>query len=194
MIPASTLLSWYRQGMFPMADGPHGDIRLYRPEQRCVMDPMTAHVPDSLRRTASSPRWAVTCNRRFRDVIEGCAEREDTWISGEIIDSYTNLHELGHAHSVEAWKDGELAGGLYGVALGGAFFGESMFHALRDGSKVALLALLRRMRERGMPLLDAQYLTPHLARFGAVLLTHAEYMRRLRGALALPVSFGGDAE
>jgi leucyl/phenylalanyl-tRNA--protein transferase len=131
----------------------------------------------------------VTIDRRFSDVIEGCAQRESTWISREIIDAYVNLQVLGYAHSMEAWKDGTFAGGLYGVALGGVFFGESMFHLQRDASKVALLALLRRMRDRGMTLLDTQYLTPHLARFGALQLQHEEYMRRLRIALELPVSF-----
>jgi leucyl/phenylalanyl-tRNA--protein transferase len=189
MIDADTLLAWYRQGVFPMADGADGDIELHRPLLRGIIDPATAHLPDSLRRSAASPRWTVTVDRRFEEVMERCADREETWISREIIDSYVNLHRLGRAHSVEAWRDGALAGGLYGVALGGAFFGESMFHTLRDGSKVALAWLLSRMRERGMTLLDTQYVTPHLERFGAFQVTHMEYLRRLRAALALDVTF-----
>jgi leucyl/phenylalanyl-tRNA---protein transferase len=192
IIPSAVLLEWYRHGYFPMADQETGDIRLYCPRWRGVILPEDFHIADSLRKTARGTRWSVTINTRFEDVIRACARRDETWISTDIIDTYTALHREGHAHSVEAWRDGELAGGLYGVALGGAFFGESMFTLVRDGSKVALVALVTRMRERGMTLLDTQYITPHLMRFGAVELARQDYQRRLDDALRLPVSFLDD--
>jgi leucyl/phenylalanyl-tRNA--protein transferase len=119
-----------------------------------------------------------------------CAARPDTWINEEIVRSYTRLHQLEHAHSVEAWTDGKLAGGLYGVSIGGAFFGESMFHNVTDASKVALCALVERLRAKRFTLLDTQWLTPHLARFGAIEITRRQYMTRLAAALAFDRRFG----
>lgn len=121
--------------------------------------------------------------------MRACAERDETWINEEIIASYVNLHRLGHAHSVEAWLDGRLAGGLYGVTLGGAFFGESMFHTVTDASKVALHALVMRLRARGFTLLDTQWITPHLATFGAREISRREYTRRLRACVDAPCEF-----
>jgi leucyl/phenylalanyl-tRNA--protein transferase len=133
----------------------------------------------------------VTVNRAFGEVIRGCADRplEGTWITPEMVEAYEELHRLGHAHSVETWAGEELAGGLYGVAVGGLFAAESMFHRRRDASKVALAFLVSRLRERGFRLLDTQMSTPHTARLGAVEIPRAEYLRRLRAALACEARF-----
>jgi leucyl/phenylalanyl-tRNA--protein transferase len=179
------LVRAYASGVFPMADGRGGRIHWYAPDPRAIIPLDAFHVPRSLRQTIAKGVFAVTADADFPRVIRACAEREETWISGEIIRAYTELHRLGLAHSVEAWRDGRLAGGLYGVSLGGAFFGESMFSRETDASKVALVALVERLRERGFLLLDTQYLTPHLARFGAVEIPRREYERRLAAALAL---------
>ena len=165
-------------------------IRWYAPDPRAVIPLDAFHVPRSLQQTIRKGIFEVTVNADFPGVIRACAERgEETWISREIERAYTELHALGLAHSVECWKEDRLAGGLYGVALGGAFFGESMFSRETDASKVALVALVERLRARGFTLLDVQYLTPHLARFGAVEIPRAEYERRLAAALALPRRF-----
>jgi leucyl/phenylalanyl-tRNA--protein transferase len=129
------------------------------------------------------------CDTAFEPVMRRCAARPETWITEDIVRSYMNLFRHGHAHSVEAWRSGELAGGLYGVALGGAFFGESMFFEKRDASKVALVALVERMKEQGMTLLDVQFTTPHLLRFGAKEIPREVYLRSLRNALTVDVSF-----
>jgi leucyl/phenylalanyl-tRNA--protein transferase len=121
--------------------------------------------------------------------MRGCATRDETWINREVFESYVNLHRLGHAHSVEAWREGRLAGGLYGVAVGGAFFGESMFHRETDASKVALVGLVERMRGRGFTLLDTQWSTPHLRTFGTLEISRAKYVRLLKGALAVDCGF-----
>ena len=133
--------------------------------------------------------FEIRINSRFAEVIGACARREDTWINREIIESYTRLHELGHAHSVEAWANGKLAGGLYGVAIGGAFFGESMFHRVTDASKIALCGLVEHLRARKFALLDTQWLTPHLQQFGGVEISRNHYLRLLRAAVELPRKF-----
>jgi leucyl/phenylalanyl-tRNA--protein transferase len=133
--------------------------------------------------------FEIRINTSFSEVMRECARRRETWINGEIIESYTRLHQLGHAHSVEAWQNGELAGGLYGLAIGGAFFGESMFHHVRDASKVALLALTDRLRERRFKLLDTQWVTPHLEQFGAIEIPRPEYLHLLNSAVDLPRRF-----
>ena len=122
-------------------------------------------------------------------MIRECAHRPETWINDEIIESYQRLHQLGHAHSVEAWQDGKLAGGLYGVTIGGAFFGESMFHHVRDASKIALLALVKRLREQRFTLLDTQWITPHLEKFGAIEIPRTEYLHRLNAVVNLSRRF-----
>lgn len=183
------LVRAYRAGFFPMADSRQGRIRWYSPDPRAVIPLETFHVPRSLQRTIRRGRFEVRVNTAFEDVIRACADRPETWISGEIIRAYEALHALGLAHSVETWREGRLVGGLYGVALGGAFFGESMFSRETDASKVALVALVERLRERGFVLLDTQFLTPHLARFGAVEIPRAEYLRRLDEALPLDCRF-----
>jgi leucyl/phenylalanyl-tRNA--protein transferase len=185
------LIRAYAGGVFPMADSRAGRIRWYAPDPRAVIPLDAFHVPRSLHRTVRKGLFQVTTNADFPAVIRACAEREETWISPEIEQAYTGLHRLGLAHSVEAWRQGQLAGGLYGVALGGAFFGESMFSRETDASKVALLALVERLRARGFALLDTQFITSHLARFGAVEIARDDYEQRLAGALRLPRQFDG---
>jgi leucyl/phenylalanyl-tRNA--protein transferase len=189
-IPVTDLLRMYASGVFPMADGRDGPIMLFSPDPRTIIEPADLRISASLRKLVRSRRFEIRFDRRFEQVLRNCADRDDTWISDDIMASYMALHDAGYAHSVETWRDGELAGGLYGVALGGAFFGESMFFVERDASKVALVALCARMVERGMPLLDVQYSTPHLFRFGAFEISREEYLQRLDAAIRLPVRFG----
>jgi leucyl/phenylalanyl-tRNA--protein transferase len=147
------------------------------------------HVPHALRRLVRKKLFETTIDNAFSKVIEACANREDTWINLEIIESYMRLHQLGCAHSVEAWKEGRLAGGLYGVAVGGVFFGESMFHHVTDASKIALVALVEHLRARKFALLDTQWLTPHLQQFGGIEISRDHYLRLLRRAVELPREF-----
>ncbi len=187
------LLAAYTQGLFPM--DVDGKIRWFSPDPRAIFELDGLKVSRSLRQ--SCRRYEVRIDTVFEEVIRLCASRgarrpgrrDTTWISKEIIAAYTRLHRLGWAHSVESWRDGELAGGLYGVAIGGAFFGESMFHTQRDASKVALVALVERMQDRGMTLLDTQFMTPHLETLGAVEIPRSEYLRRLREAVVLETGF-----
>ncbi len=177
------LLMAYSNGYFPMADAESGEIGWYSPDPRAILDLERFRIPRSLRLTMKKEPFDIHINKSFKETIRACAMREETWISKEIIEAYCRLHEEGYAHSVEAWKGDQLVGGLYGVAIGGAFFGESMFSFERDASKVALVALVRRLRERGFLLLDTQFITPHLARFGAVEISRKEYLTRLATAL-----------
>ena len=183
-----TLLSAYAQGVFPMADR-DGTIRLYTADPRGVIPLDAFHVPQTLRqlvrKAPDAGGFEVRINHDFEATMRACmANRPDgSWINPELIRAYTRLHDLGYAHSVETWRDGKLAGGLYGVSLGAAFFGESMFHRERDASKVALVHLVERLRERKFELLDTQATTPHLRRFGCVDIPAREYLVRLRRAL-----------
>lgn len=180
------LLSAYAQGVFPMADPDAGNaIYWYAPDPRAILPLDAFHISKNLRKLVRRGVFEVTTDRAFPDVMAACADRAETWISDEIIRAYTALHEHGFAHSVECWQGGALVGGLYGVALGGAFFGESMFHRARDASKVALVHLVERLRSGGFVLLDVQFTTPHLARFGVVEIPRTAYEARL--AAALPV-------
>lgn len=183
------LLNAYRQGFFPMADPRNGEIRWYSPDPRGVLELDGLIVSRSLRRTIDKGILAIRTDTAFGEVVRHCGEREETWISGTILRSYMELHRLGHAHSVEAWKGDDLVGGLYGVSVGGAFFGESMFSLARDASKCALVWLVRHLKERGFRLLDTQFLTPHLATLGAVEIPRTEYLRRLQEAIGLPCDF-----
>ncbi len=185
------LLAAYRQGIFPMADE-NGEIGWYEPVRRAII-PLDDrfHVPRRLARTVRSGFFTVTFDTAFDEVITACAEpapgRETTWISPEIIRAYSDLHRLGYAHSVECWRDGQLAGGLYGVAIGGLFAGESMFHRVRDASKVALVHLVERLRRGGFTLLDSQFVVgPHMLQFGTIEISRVEYHRLLRAALRTP--------
>jgi leucyl/phenylalanyl-tRNA--protein transferase len=194
MIPSELLVSAYASGWFPMAVDP-GEIRWYSPDPRGIIPLDAFHVPSRLTRVVRAGKFRMEIDRDFDAVIRACAEAErrddepGTWIDGEIIDSYCALHRAGLAHSIEAWQDGRLAGGLYGVALGGAFFGESMFHRVADASKVALVALVERLRTRGYRLLDLQWVTPHLEQFGAVEIPRRTYLKMLEEALTVDVEF-----
>lgn len=188
MIPPELLLQGYRMGVFPMAME-DDSIEWFSPNPRAILPLEDFHVPHALRRILRRQLFEITIDNAFFEVIDGCAKRKDTWINAEIIESYRRLHELGHAHSVEAWQQGELAGGLYGVAVGGAFFGESMFHNVTDASKIALVALVERLRARKFVLLDTQWLTPHLQQFGGVEISRNHYLRLLRRAIELPREF-----
>jgi leucyl/phenylalanyl-tRNA--protein transferase len=188
VIDPDLLLQGYRLGVFPMAMGDNS-IEWFSPDPRAILPLEDFHVPHALRRLMRRQPFETTIDKAFPAVIQGCAERKDTWINHEIIESYTRLHELGHAHSVEAWKDKTLAGGLYGVAIGGAFFGESMFHRVTDASKIALAELVKHLRMRKFILLDTQWLTPHLQQFGGIQISRSQYLRLLSRAVDLPRQF-----
>ena len=182
----------YRQGVFPMGDAETGEIAWYQPEPRTVIDLENFHVSRRLAKTMRSGRFRFTIDQAFDRVIQACARAEtpeEMWITPEIADLYVRMHQAGKAHSVEAWVGERLAGGLYGIALGGAFMGESMFHAERDASKACLAHLVGHMKARGYILLDTQFPTEHLAQFGLTLLPHEKYLRFLRQALKLPCRF-----
>lgn len=164
-------------------------IAWFSPDPRAIIPLENFHVPHALRRTARKNIFEIKIDHRFEEVIRECAKRKDTWINEEIIESYERLHALGHAHSVEAWIDNKLAGGLYGVAVGGAFFGESMFHCVRDASKVALVGLVERLRTRKFTLLDTQWLTAHLEQFGAVEIPRSKYLKLLARAVDMARKF-----
>lgn len=184
-ITPELLLNAYANGYFPMAESRHGkELLWYYPEKRGIVPLEGFHLPRSVAKLLRKNLYDVTFNRAFRDVITGCADRESTWINDEIIALYSRLHELGFAHSVECWKDGALAGGLYGVALGKAFFGESMFSRETGASKVALARLVEWLKRQGFTLLDAQYVNEHLKQFGVVEISRNEYLAKLNEALA----------
>lgn len=190
-LDSEILLAGYRMGIFPMAVDTLGTVGWFSPDPRALI-PLDErfHIPHGLRRTLRRRQFEVTVDQNFEDVIRACAQtRAETWISEEIIHSYLQLHREGHAHSVEARVDGRLAGGLYGVQVGGAFFGESMFHRLTDASKVALVALVERLRRRQFVLLDTQWTTPHLLQFGTFELPRRQYLRLLRKAVAKSCAF-----
>ena len=194
MIEVRRLLSAYASGWFPMAVG-EGGIRWFSPDPRGIIPIDTFHVPRRLARVIKAGTFQIAVNRDFESVIRECAEAEregegsGTWIDAEISESYLALHRAGYAHSVEAWQDGRLVGGLYGVALAGVFCGESMFHHVTDASKVALAALVERLRERGYVLLDTQWVTPHLEQFGALEIPRWQYLQILSEALERDCSF-----
>jgi leucyl/phenylalanyl-tRNA--protein transferase len=188
MIEPELLLQGYRLGVFPMAME-DDSIAWFSPDPRAIIPLEKFHVPHALRRLWQKQDFDVKIDKSFDKVISECAKREDTWINHEIIESYEKLHEHGWAHSVEIWNKGKLAGGLYGVAVGAAFFGESMFHRERDASKLALVALVERLKEKKFVLLDTQWLTPHLEQFGATEIPRSEYLHRLLRAVELPRRF-----
>lgn len=188
-ITPELVLQAYCVGLFPAADA-RGIIRWYDPDPRCIFELDGLRISRSLRRTIRRGVFQIRINTAFDRVIAACADRpEGTWISPQIRRLYCELHRRGLAHSVESWCDGELVGGLYGIAIGGAFFGESMFHRRSDASKVALVALVERLRQRRFVLLDSQWSTPHLLSLGAIEISRAEYRRRLAAAIALPRQF-----
>ncbi len=188
MIDPDLLLDAYRLGVFPMAME-DGEIRWFSPDPRTILPLDAFHIPHGLKRERRAQKIEIRIDTAFDEVIRACAERADTWINGEIIESYVHLHELGWAHSVEAWSPNELVGGLYGVAIGGAFFGESMFHRVTGASKIALWALVEHLRAQRFALLDTQWLTPHLEQFGAKEISRALYLHLLGAAVDLPRRF-----
>jgi leucyl/phenylalanyl-tRNA--protein transferase len=186
------LVHAYRQGVFPMFDSTSGRIEYFSPDPRTILPLHRFHVPKSLARRVRSKRFEVRSDTRFEAVMRACAEcrpeRPESWIDERLVAAYCGLHEVGRAHSVEAWLDDALVGGLYGVHLGAAFFGESMFSRPErggtDASKVCLVWLVERMREADFQILDTQFLTPHLERFGALEVPRAVYLSLLERALA----------
>jgi len=182
------LVRAYANGIFPM--DVDGRIEWFSPDPRTIIDLKAFRAPRNIRQRYRNRHFEIRINSQFEEVIRACADRDEgTWISDEIVAAYTGLHRLGLAYSVESWRQGELAGGLYGVVLGGAFFGESMFHRQTDASKIALVALVERMNARGFVLLDVQFTTRHLERFGAIEIPRSEYLVRLAEAVRLPVKF-----
>jgi leucyl/phenylalanyl-tRNA---protein transferase len=183
------LLSAYRMAVFPMADSRTGEISWYSPDPRAIIPLDTFSVPRSVRRLVKQGVFETRINTAFVDVMSACADREETWISRSIIDAYVALHRLGHAHSVEVWSEGMLAGGLYGVAIGGAFFGESMFSRKTGASKVALVSLVTHLREKRFELLDTQYTNSLLEQFGTIEIPRDDYCARLARAITVETTF-----
>ena len=184
------LLQAYRHGIFPWYNDGE-PICWWSPDPRAIFELNGLHVTRRLARTLRSNRFRITVNQDFPGVIRGCADRplEGTWITSDMIRAYERLHILGHAHSVEVWQEGELAGGLYGVAIGAFFAGESMFTRRRDASKAALVHVVKRLQRHGFQLFDIQFLTDHTFRLGAVEITRKDYLKRLAEALASSASF-----
>lgn len=189
------LLEAYRHGIFPWynEDQP---ILWWSPDPRAVLFPSKLHIPRSLRRTLRRNLFSITLDTNFRAVIEGCAGKRTqypdggTWITPEMITAYTRLHELGYAHSAEAWLEGTLVGGIYGVAIGGAFFAESMFTSVDDASKAALVTLVRRLESWGFDLIDCQQDSPHVRRFGAEEIPRGDFIALLSEAVKRPDRLG----
>ena len=191
VLTTQMLLAAYGAGIFPMAINERGDIAWFSPDPRAVI-PLDErfHISHGLRRTLRKNIFEITRDTQFEEVIRGCAAAHgSTWISKDIIHSYCRLHEEGHAHSVEVLRDGALVGGLYGVQIGAAFFGESMFHRVPDASKVALVGLVEGLRRNQFMLLDTQWMTPHLEQFGTYLIPKHEYLPLLKEAIARRTNF-----
>ncbi len=190
-ITAAMLLYAYASGVFPMAESADADEILWiDPDMRGVLPLNELHVSRSLQKLLKSNRYTVLVDQQFTAVVAACADREETWINPQIFDLYTELNQMGYAHSVEILENGELVGGLYGVSIGGAFFGESMFSTAPSASKIALVALVARLKLGGYFLLDTQFLTPHLETMGGVEITKAAYQARLEIALHQSGDFG----
>lgn len=194
IIESGFLLNAYCNGMFPMADGKEGEIHWFSPEFRGIIPLDGLRVSRSLRRTLKKNIFDVRINSDFEGTIRKCAGRPDVWISETIVRSYCELHRLGFAHSVECWSGSSMVGGLYGVSIGGAFFGESMFSTMTDASKVALVRLVERLRAQGFVLLDTQYTNSHLVTLGCREIPKQEYLQRLQTALSLQCTFVQDHE
>jgi leucyl/phenylalanyl-tRNA--protein transferase len=192
VIDPELLLRAYAIGVFPMADSRDAeDVFWVEPKRRAILPLDAFRMSRSLRKTLRSGIFEVTCDRAFASVVRRCAEREETWINAAIEESYSLLHARGHAHSIECWQEGALVGGLYGVNLGAAFFGESMFSQVRDASKVALAWLVARLKVGGYRLLDCQFITDHLRSLGAREIDQADYLVMLSAALSAAVPDGG---
>ena len=194
-----TIIKAYSLGVFPMAESrDDGALHFYEPQQRGILPINPPHIPRRLLRLVRQTRWQVTINTDFRAVIEGCAEqtesREDSWINAEIIRLYLALHKMGFAHSFEVWEDKALIGGLYGIKLGGAFFGESMFSRRSNASKIALAHLMARLYYGNFTLLDAQFTNDHLLQFGLIEVPKQEFQKQLQTALAHPAELPMDSD
>ena len=193
MIRIDELLSAYRQGFFPMSDPEDEKVFWCQPHKRAVFKLDSFRASRDVLRLTRKNEFTVTFDKEFAGVIKGCAaprkHDHETWISGEIMEAYIKLHSLGIAHSIESWYEGELVGGLYGIAMGGAFFGESMFSRRSYASQIAFNQLVRHLKERGYLLLDAQIMNPHLQKLGAVEIEHEEYMRQLSHAVQKKILF-----
>jgi len=190
IIDPDILLEAYRIGYFPMAEPETGKIYWYSPDPRAIFNLNNFHIPKSLQKKLKANIFKFAINKNFNTVIKSCANRNETWISKDIIESYIHLNKIGFAHSFETYYKDELAGGLYGVAIGGAFFGESMFHNVTDASKAALVFLVNTLKKCGYILLDTQYITPHLQKFGAYEIPKNEYLKLLNAALSInPLKF-----
>lgn len=191
-ISLELLIDAYARGFFPMAVGPR-NIRWFSPDPRGVIPLDGFRIPRGARKTLIDPAWEIRVDSAFEPVMRACADRPETWIDDEIIAIYLELHRRGVAHSVEVWRDGMLAGGLYGVRLGAAFFGESMFHRVTGASKVALVALHRVLVAGGFRLLDIQWTTPHLEKFGSIEIPKRTYLKILSSALQEHADFSASA-
>jgi leucyl/phenylalanyl-tRNA--protein transferase len=192
MIDPNFILQGYSRGIFPMADSRDGEIKWYSADPRGIIDLNDYHISKRLLRYIRNTQYEVRIDSMFEQVMRECANRpshEQTWISEEMVESYVNLHQLGYAHSVEILMDGKLVGGLYGVSLKGAFFGESMFNKISNASKLALYHLIQRLIKRNYRLLDIQMITPTTAQFGAKVVMRDEYLRLLRNALSVDCRF-----
>ena len=178
-IDPELLLRAYALGWFPMGTGRRGRIEWFSPDPRGILPIGNFHAPSRLKRVVRQARFEIRIDTAFEVVMRACAARDETWITEDILGSYVSLHRLGFAHSVETWQDEVLVGGLYGVAMGGAFFGESMFHTVTDASKVALAAAVDLLRDAGCALFDVQWNTPHLASLGAQSIPRTQYLDSL---------------
>lgn len=183
------MIRLYASGAFPMADEKTGAINWYLPEERTIIPLNNFNIPRSAKKEIAKLNFEIKFDTDFKSVVLGCADRPSTWISNKLIDAYLRLHRRGYIHTVETWKDGKLVGGLYGVTFRGAFFGESMFSRVSQASKAALTALIQHLNERGYLLLDVQYMTEHLAMFGAVEITFEEYNQLLIESYSLACEF-----
>jgi len=184
LLKPENMLRLYASGAFPMADAETGNINWYLPEIRTIIPLDSYNIPRSTKKTIEEKNFEIRFDYDFEGVLEGCADRESTWISEELKSAYRRLKKRGHIHTVETWKDGKLVGGLYGVTFRGAFFGESMFSKVTQASKAALVALLKRLKEKEFVLLDVQYMTEHLKMFGAIEISFEEYTKLLHKAYA----------
>jgi leucyl/phenylalanyl-tRNA--protein transferase len=184
LLKPENMIRLYASGAFPMADAETGNINWYMPEMRTIIPLDNFNIPRSTKKAIEDKNFEIKFDSDFEGVLEGCADRESTWISEELKSAYRGLKKRGYIHTVEAWKDGKLVGGLYGVTFRGAFFGESMFSKVSQASKAALVALLKHLKEKDFVLLDVQYMTEHLKMFGAIEISFEEYTKLLHMAYA----------
>ena len=189
LLKPDNMLRLYASGAFPMADAETGFINWYLPEVRTIIPLDSFNIPRSTRKALDEKKFKIKFDNDFEGVVAGCADRDSTWISDELIDAYRKLKKRGHIHTVETWKDGKLVGGLYGVTFRGAFFGESMFSKFSQASKAALVALLKHLKDKDFVLLDVQYMTEHLKMFGAIEISFEEYTKLLQKAYVSAYEF-----